>query len=195
MKKIIMAVMAAATLLFTGCEKDETVLVNGATTAGSLAMLTWFSIDNPDQEVKVVLKDIVDTITKSTVAVGEGKTYLDSVLPNVQEIVLKQEKLTDYQKQLINAGAVVILNGIDTYLATNEKVKANVELVNKVVGAFGKGCQSVLILPDDCPECQVAKKAYATRNVKVRGGKFVVDAPAENKKAEAKPEVKPAPAK
>ena len=175
MKKIIMIIMAAATLLFTGCDKDEAVIVNGATTAGSLAMLTWFSIDNPDKEVKVVLKDIVDVITKSTVAVGEGKTYLDSVLPNVQEIVLKQEKLNDYQKQLINAGAVVILNGIDTYLATNEKVKANVELANKVVGAFGKGCQSVLLLPDDCPECQVSRKAYASRGAKCRGGKFVIE--------------------
>ena len=192
MKKIIMTIMAAVTLLFTGCETDEAVIVNGATTAGSLAMLTWFSIDNPDKEVKVVLKDIVDVITKSTVAVGEGKTYLDSVLPNVQEIVVKQDKLNDYQKQLINAGAVVILNGIDTYLATNEKVKANVELVNKVVGAFGKGCQSVLLLPDDCPECQYASKARAARSVQCRGGKFVTDAPVEakavdNKKAESKP--------
>ena len=175
MKKIIMTVLAAATLLFTGCDKDEAVLVNGATTAGSLAMLTWFSIDNPDQEVKTVLKEVINLVTESTVAVGEGKTYFDSVLPVVQEFVLKQEKLTDYQKQLINAGSVVILNGIDTYLATNKKVKENVELVNKIVGAFGKGCQSVLGLPEDCPECVAAKKVYATRALKCRGGKFVAD--------------------
>ena len=173
MKKIIMTIMAVATLLFAGCEKDEAILVNGATTAGSLTMLTWFSIDSPDKEVKVVLKDVVDTITKSSVSVGEGKTYLESVLPSVQEIVVKHEKLNDYQKRLINAGAVVVLNGIDTYLSTNKKVKENVELVNKVVGAFGKGCQSVLILPDDCPECQVARKAYASRNIQCRGGKFI----------------------
>ena len=67
----------------------------------------------------------------------------------------------------------MILNGIDTYLATNEKVKTNAGLVSKVVGAFGKGCLSVLNLPEDCPECQRAKTVYATRSLKCRGGKFI----------------------
>ncbi len=173
MKKIIMTIMAAATLMFAGCDPNETTLVSAANTAGSIAMLTWFSIDNPDAQVKTVLKEVVGNITTASVDVASGKTYLDSILPVVQEIALKQEKLNDYQKTLINAGAVVILNGIDTYLATNEKVKANVELVNKVVAAFGKGCMSVLSMPNDCPECQRAKAVYDTRNMKCRGGKFI----------------------
>ena len=173
MKKLIVTLMAAVTLMFTGCEPNETTLIAAANTAGSIGMLTWFSIDNPDPQVKAVLKDIVGYVTDATVAVGEGQTYLDSVLPAVQEIVAKQDKLTDYQKTLIHAGSVVILNGIDTYLATNEKVKENAELVGKVVGAFGKGCLTVLNMPEDCPECRRAKAVYATRNLKFRGGKFV----------------------
>ena len=173
MKKMIITMVAALSMLFTGCDPSESTLVGAANTAGSIAMLTWFSIDNPDPQVKAVLKDVVGYVTTATVAVGEGKTYLDSVLPAVQDIILKQEKLNDYQKTLINAGSVVILNGIDTYLATNEKVKANAELVSKVVAAFGKGCQSVLNLPEDCPECKRARAVYATRNVKCRGGKFI----------------------
>ena len=173
MKKLIVTLMAAVTLMFTGCEPNETTLIAAANTAGSIGMLTWFSIDNPDPQVKAVLKDIVGYVTDATVAVGEGQTYLDSILPAVQEIVAKQEKLNDYQKTLIHAGSVVILNGIDTYLAANEKVKANAELVGKVVGAFGKGCLTVLNMPEDCPECRRAKAVYATRNLKFRGGKFV----------------------
>ena len=173
MKKLIVTLMAAMTLMFTGCEPNETTLIAAANTAGSIGMLTWFSIDNPDPQVKTVLKDIVGYVTDATVAVGEGQTYLDSVLPAVQEIVAKQDKLTDYQKTLIHAGSVVILNGIDTYLATNEKVKENAELVGKIVGAFGKGCLTVLNMPEDCPECRRAKAVYATRNLKFRGGKFV----------------------
>ena len=173
MKKIIITMVAAFAMLFTGCDPDETTVVGAANTAGSIAMLTWFSIDNPDPQVKAVLKDVVGKVTSATVAVGEGKTYLDSVLPEIQDFVLKQEKLNDYQKTLINAGSVVILNGIDTYLATNEKVKKNAELVSKVVAAFGKGCLSVLNLPEDCPECQRAKAVYATRSLKCRGGKFI----------------------
>lgn len=173
MKKLIITLVAAVTMLFSGCDPNETTMISAANTAGSIAMLTWFSIDNPDPEVKAVLKDVVGYITTATVAVGEGKTYLDSVLPAVQEIALKQDKLNDYQKTLINAGAVVILNGIDTYIGTNEKVKANAELVGKVVGAFGKGCLSVLNLGEDCQECKRARDVYATRNLKCRGGKFI----------------------
>ena len=173
MKKTIMAMLAASMMLFTGCDPSESTLVAAANTSGSIAMLTWFSIDNPTPEVKAVLKDVVGIITTATVDVGAGGSYLDSLLPAIQELALKQEKLNDYQKTLINAGAVVILNGIDTYLGTNEKVKTNVELVNKVVGAFGKGCLSVLNLPEDCPECQVSRSVYAKRNLKCRGGKFV----------------------
>ena len=175
MKKIIMSIMAAATLLFTGCEWDEAATTGAANSAGSIAMLTWFSIDNPDENVKAVLKDVVNTITKASVDVAGGKTYLDSVLPQVQEIALKQEKLNDYQKQLILAGSVVILNGIDTFLATNAKAKENAETISKVVAAFGKGCQTVLALGGDCPECQFVEKARKARSIKCRGGKFVAE--------------------
>lgn len=191
MKKIIMSIMAAVTLLFTGCEWDETAITGAANSAGSIAMLTWFSIDNPDPEVKTVLKDVVNTITKASVDVAGGNTYLDSVLPQVQEIALKQEKLNDYQKQLILAGSVVVLNGIDTFLATNAKAKENAETISKVVAAFGKGCQSVLALGGDCPECQYVEKARAARNLKVRGGKFVADATVEAKAVDNK-KVEPA---
>ena len=174
MKKLIMT-LAAALLFVAGCDWDETAITGAANSAGSIAMLTWFSIDNPDPEVKTILKDVVNTITSASVDVAAGKTYVDSLLPQVQEIALKQEKLTDYQKQLILAGSVVILNGVDTFLATNAKAKENAETISKVVAAFGKGCQTVLALGDDCPECQAAKKVYATRALKCRNGKFVTE--------------------
>lgn len=173
MKKFIIAMLASVTMFMSGCNWNETAVTTTATTAGQIAMLTWFSIDNPDPAVKTVLKDVVGKITTVSVDVESGKTYLDTVLPVVQDIIVKQDKLNDYQKTLINAGAVVILNGIDTFLATNEKVKKDTELLNKVVGAFAKGCLSVLNMPEDCPECRNAKKVYATRSLKCRGGKFV----------------------
>lgn len=173
MKKFIIAMLASVTMFMSGCNWNEGAIAATAKSAGSIAMLTWFSIDNPDPQVKAVLKDVVGKITTTSVDVAAGKTYLETVLPIVQEIAVKQEKLNDYQKTLINAGAVVILNGIDTFIASNQKVKDNVELLNKVVGAFAEGCMSVLSMPEDCPECRNAKKVYATRSLKCRGGKFV----------------------
>ena len=144
-----------------------------ASTAGNLTMLTWFSIDNPDAQVKEVLKEVVSKVTSATVKVGEGATYMEAVLPEVQAIALKQEKLNDYQKTLINAGAVVILNGIDTFLAANEKIKSDSALVNKVVGAFGNGCLAVLNMGEDAPEIKRARGVYESRSLKCRGGKFI----------------------
>lgn len=172
MKKI-MTMIVAALMLVCGCDWNDGTMEATAKSAGSIAMLTWFSIDNPDPQVKAVLKEVVGKITTTSVDVAAGKTYLETVLPIVQEIAVKQDKLNDYQKTLINAGAVVILNGIDTFIASNKKVKDNVDLLNKVVGAFAKGCLTVLEMPEDCPECRNAKKVYATRSLKCRAGKFV----------------------
>lgn len=175
MKKMIMGMIAAVAMLcgICGCDWNETTVTATANTAGNLTMLTWFSIDNPDTQVKEVLKEVVTKVTSTTVKVGEGATYMEAVLPEVQAIALKQEKLNDYQKTLINAGAVVILNGIDTFLATNEKVKTDAALVSKVVGAFGKGCLTILNMGEDAPEIQRARGVYATRSLKCRGGKFI----------------------
>lgn len=174
MKKIIMT-LAAALLFVAGCDWDETAITGAANSAGSIAMLTWFSIDNPDPEVKTILKDVVNIVTTASVDVAAGKTYVDSLLPQVQEIALKQEKLNDYQKQLILAGSVVILNGVDTFLATNAKAKENAETISKVVAAFGKGCQTVLALGGDCPEGQCVERALKARSLKCRNGKFVAE--------------------
>ena len=175
MKKVIMGMIAACAMLcgICGCDWNETTMTTTATTAGQIACLTWFSIDNPDALVKEVLKEVVSKVTSATVKVGEGATYMEAVLPEVQAIALKQEKLNDYQKTLINAGAVVILNGIDTFLATNEKVKTDASLVNKVVGAFGNGCLAVLNMGENAPEIKRARGVYESRSLKCRGGKFI----------------------
>lgn len=175
MKKLIITMLAAIGLAFSGCTPNEAMLVSTANTAGTIGMLTWFSIDNPDPEVKAVLKEVITYVDGATVKVGEGETYLDSILPYVQEFVAKNEKLTDYQKTLINAGSVVVLNGIDTFMASNPKVKEDGELVGKVVSSFCKGCLTVLNMPEDCAECKRAKAVYEKRSMKCRGGKFVME--------------------
>ena len=175
MKKLIITMLAVVGLMFSGCTPSESTLVAAANTAGTIGLLTWFSIDDPDPEVKATLKEVITYVDGATVKVAEGDTYLDSLLPYIQKFVGEQEKLTDYQKQLINAGSVVVLNGIDTFLAANPSVKENAALVNKVVSAFCKGALSVLNMPEDCADCMRAKAVYQMRNMKCRGGKFVTE--------------------
>ena len=175
MKKLIITMLAAVGIMFGGCTPDENTLVSAAQTAGTIGMLTWFSIDNPDPQVKATLKEVITYVDSTSVKVGEGDTYLESLLPYVQKFVGEQEKLTDYQKQLINAGSVVILNGIDTFMASNPKVKENAELGSRVVSSFCKGCLVVLNMTEDCDECKRAREVYQMRNMKCRGGKFVTE--------------------
>lgn len=173
LKKLLVAILAIGTIGITGCDVTEEQLVIGAETAGELTMLTWFSIDNPDAEVKAVLKEVIGKITSASVKVGEGETYLEAVLPEIQDFVLKRTDLNEYQKALINSGSVIVLNGIDMYLDKNEKVKENVVLVNKVVGAFGKGCLKVLAMEENSLELRKARSVYRMRSMKCRGGRFV----------------------
>ena len=173
MKKLITIALAAIALVFSGCDLNESNLVATANISGNITLLTWFSIDNPPPEVKAVLKEVISNVTTASVQVAEGKTYLDSLLPQVQEIALKQNKLNDYQKTLINAGTVAILNGIDTFIASNEKLKTNAQLLSKVVGAFGKGCLTVLDMKDGDVEIKRARGVYELRNMKCRGGKYI----------------------
>lgn len=175
MKKLIITMLASIGIMLSGCTPNETTLVTAANTAGTIGFLTWFSIDNPDVTTKNTLKEVITYVNSATVKVAEGDTYLDTLLPYVQKFVGENEKLTDFQKQIINAGSVVLLNGIDTFMDANPKIKADAELVTKVVSAFCKGCLTVLNMPEDCPECKRAREVYKMRNMKCRYGEFVAE--------------------
>ena len=55
MKKLIITMLTAVGIMLGGCTPDENTLVSAAQTAGTIGMLTWFSIDNPDPQVKATL--------------------------------------------------------------------------------------------------------------------------------------------
>lgn len=173
MKKLLVTLVASATMMFSGCDMSESQLIATANTTGTIAMLTWFAVDNPDTQVKSALKVVIGNIEKASVDVGSGKTYLESVLPGIQEIVIQMHDINEYQKALINGGAVVVLHGIDTYLDKNPEIKTNVELVNKVDAAFCKGCLTVLKMEENAPEIMRTRGVYQLRSMKCRGGKFV----------------------
>lgn len=173
MKKLIFTLVASATMLFTGCDMSEEQLIVAANTTGRIALLTWFAVDNPDTAVKSGLKVVIGSIEKASVDVGSGKTYLESVLPEVQAMIVQMHDINEYQKELINIGSVIVLSGIDTYLDNNPDIKTNVELVNKVVAAFCGGCLDVLKKEENDPEVMRARGVYQLRSMKCRNGKFV----------------------
>jgi len=170
-------VAVAATMAFlTGCEPNETVLLAAANTAGNLGLSAWFAIDDPDEDVKTVLKDVVTIVNTGASQVGEGGSYVDALTPVVQDVIARNDKLTPAQKNLINTGASVILSTLDTFIASNPKVKDNAALASKVVAAFCQGCLTAISRSEDCADCKPLKKAHKIIQMKydVTAKAFVV---------------------
>lgn len=161
-KSLLTALVASAVALttFTGCEPNETVLLAAANTAGNLGLSAWFAIDDPDDQVKTVLKDVVTLVNEGASQVGEGGSYVDALTPVIQDVVAKHDKLTPAQKNLINAGAAVILGTLDTFIDSNPKVKDNVELASKVVASFCRGCLTAIERSADASAAKSLKKAH-----------------------------------
>ena len=160
------ACMAAAAVLVTGCEPNETVLLAAANTAGNLGLSAWFAIDDPDCEVKDALKDVVTAVQDGASRVGEGGTYVDALTPVIQDLVARNDKLTGAQKNLINTGAAVILGTLGTFMDSNAKVKGNAELASKVVASFCRGCITAIERSDNCTIDRALKKAHAVVQMK-----------------------------
>lgn len=165
MRKLILtaaaACVAATTAFLTGCEPpNETVLVAAANTAGNLGLSAWFAIDDPDAEVKEVLKDVVTLVNDGASQVSEGGSYLDALTPAIQKFVAENDKLNPAQKNLINVGASVMLSALDTFIDANPEVKTNATLVSKVVAAFCKGCLTAIERSEDCCSARSLKRAH-----------------------------------
>lgn len=182
LKSILVAAavaVASALTLVTGCTPNDTVLIAAANTAGNLGLSAWFAIDDPDPSVKQVLGDVVALVGDSASAVGEGKSYTEALTPSVQKLVANYDGLTPAQRNLINTGASVVLGALDTFIDSKPELKGNAELVNKVVGAFCKGCRTAIERSEDCCTAKTLKLAH-------RNGKMRYDAKAKAFSAPAK---------
>ena len=165
MKKLII-VATALFMGFAGCTPNETVLLAGANTAGNLGLSAWFAIDDPDANVKTVLKDVVTLVGDSAGTVADGGSYVEALTPAVQKFVAERDGLTNAQKNLINVGASVILGTLDTFVSSNEELKGNATLVSKVVSAFCTGCLTAIDRSEDCCSDKALKKAHANMQMK-----------------------------
>ena len=152
--------VASAVTFMTGCTPDDSILIAAANTAGNLGLSAWFAIDDPDQQVKTVLKDVVQIVGESASAISDGGSYVDALAPHIQELIAKRDELTPAQKNLINTGAVVILGTLDTFLDSKPEVRGNADRVSKVVAAFCKGCLVAITRSEDCCSEKSLKKAH-----------------------------------
>lgn len=165
-KKPILAfvfLIAGACLVSVGCDIDETTALAITRTSGMLAVTTWVAYDNPAQEVKTAMTNVVDQIVEASEQIQSGETYIDVVYPQIVLYVDQSTKIESQYKPLIKSGSIVILTAIDELFASNPDMQKNRDVARKYVQAFCGGVESGLLLNEASPTMQRAAKAYSLR--------------------------------
>lgn len=167
MKKL-MGLLMGVLMLFgismnTGCDTkpdDVRAILNAA---GVAVTYGWISFDNPTDEQKAQVTEVLAAVQSTIDGVGTN-TYVEVVYPQVQAYVAASTKIKDKDKPLVLAGALALLSGIDVTFRTHPEWKADVDNVGSYVKAFITGANSILALPCTDGSCEVAVKHYKIRS-------------------------------
>lgn len=167
MKKV-MSVLAAVALAFgisfnTGCDLNKDEIKVLCQTAGTVSAWAWVSQDNPTDEQKAQVTEVL-TVVQSTIAGVGTNSYVDVVFPQVQKYVAESTKIKPEDKPIVLMGALTVLSGIDVTFKTHPEWKADVDNVGGYVNAFISGANSVLAIPCTDGSCEVAVKHYRIRS-------------------------------
>lgn len=153
-KKYITASIAscflAVSLLMTGCNLSDDQIKVVAQNAGLAASITWIAYDNPDNTAKGLLGEALSVVKTNIVSIQEGKTYMESLYPQV-EIFVRSDSVPDQYEPLVLAGSMASLNALDLLFLTNPEWKSREQLTLGVVNSFIFGVKNGLGLDGNDP--------------------------------------------
>jgi len=132
-----------------GCNVSETQLKVIADQAGLVAAVTWISYDNPTDEVKSQVSDIVSIIQDNAKLVTEGKTYVQVLQPLIEDYVDKN--VEKQHRPLCKVGASSLLSAIDLMFAMYPAALETQATALEVVDCFGNGALRGLSMAADDP--------------------------------------------
>ena len=149
--KVIAGVLAACVAVgslftLTACEKTSVYY-----DAGKYAVIAWLAIDNPTDEVKMLVADSANYIIEHANEYEPGQFFADMFYDKLVELIDAREELTDNVKTYVKAGTLVVLKGLDMLLADNEKIAEKTDEAVKVAKAFSEGAMSMLVYRTQSP--------------------------------------------
>ena len=142
MKKIVLTIIAAFAMLFTGCDKDPTVeeMAATATAVGKAAgfVANQTKIDDKSRAV------VIEIVTKASSVVPEkDQSFADAWTPIAKEVtdkLVKEGKIDEGQSVLINGAFAVACRGLDYLVSVRyPKAKKYENLVSAGVKGFTGG--------------------------------------------------------
>lgn len=160
MKKLMCVIATMCGMMFSGCDFNEQATLNATTVAGTLAVTTWFAIDDPGDIVKAKMQEVIVIIKDMS---KEGVSNLDAIYPVIEQKVVSDVKLTDIQKQLILSGSTIILGALDEVFIQKPEIAQNSENVKKYIYAFCNGCDIALKLDGNSTTIKNSKKIFNMR--------------------------------
>ncbi|MEN6623115.1 MAG: hypothetical protein ABFD50_16400 [Smithella sp.] len=167
MKKLMSLLMGVLILfgisLNTGCDKKPDDIRAIMNAAGVGVAYGWISFDNPTDEQKAQVTEVLSAVQNTIEGVGTN-TYVEVIYPKVQEYVAASTKIKEKDKPLVLAGSLAMLSGIDVTFRTHPEWKADVDNVGSYVKSFISGANSILALPCTDGSCEEAVKHYKIRS-------------------------------
>lgn len=154
----VLAIILVPTFTFTGCDLNESASLAITKSSGTLAVTTWFAFDNPNDEVKTKMVEVINSIIECSETMSSGGNYLDTIYPKLK---LEIEKKEIKYSSLILSGSIAILTGLDELVNMNEDIRNNRDTARKYVLAFCKGAQDGLTLSN--ASAARASRAYSLR--------------------------------
>jgi len=165
MKKFAYAVLVGILgFLFVGCDKptDQQCLVISKQ-AGTVAVVTWFGIDNPDKEIKDCVKEVVTLIQSKAKDVTAGQSFSVTLTPVVDEYI--KSKVADQYKPLTTVGSSMILSGLDLLFAMHPEYSQNQTFALQLVSEFCGGAILGLSLDEADKIIQITKSQNKARSI------------------------------
>ncbi len=163
MKKLISGVIGLALMAgLTGCNLDKTQIKAACTVAGAGATLGWIALEDPTDEIKTQVSEVLTVVQSSIAGVGTN-SYVAVIYPLVQQYVNSSPKITPPEKLAVLTGVLAVLSGIDIMFDSYPEWKTDTTSVESYVNAFIGGANSILLLPASDAKFASAKASYKYR--------------------------------
>jgi len=160
----VLTVCIAVGSLFTltACDQQTAIYYD----AGKYAVIAWLAIDNPSDEVKMLVADSANYIIEHANEYEPGQFFADMFYDKLCELIDEKTELEENVKTYVKAGTLIVLKGLDMLLADNEKIASKTDEAVKVAKAFSEGAMSMLVYKSKSPVLAIAREKRAQLGLK-----------------------------
>jgi hypothetical protein len=132
---------------FSSCTMSNNQMNAIAKQSGMITAISWISTDNPSDEVKNQIKNIISLIEEKSNLVNQGQSYTSTLQPILDPVI--NNNVSPQYQGLVKLGSTALLSGIDLLFAMYPEVSQKEDVVVSLIHEFCSGAQQGLSLSSD----------------------------------------------